>query len=120
VKLIVPNGKKVDDSDVVITFLPAQVSVMPKKGGSAIATLAYKSIARVTYVRAKDPRWDPAYASPVENFDVPGILRGARHCLVLQSKIGGTFMILRLEDENATLILDAVKARTGLPIVTPG
>jgi len=120
VKLLVPNGKKVDDQDVVLSFLPTQVSVVPKKGGPAIATLAYKSIARATYVRAKDPRWDPSYASPVESFDVPGILRGARHWLVLQSKIGGTFMILRLEDDNATPIMDAVRTRTGLPIVTPG
>jgi eukaryotic-like serine/threonine-protein kinase len=120
VKLLIPNGKKVDDQDVVIAFLATQVSVVPKKGGPAIATLAYKSIARATYVRAKDPRWDTAYASPVEAFDVPGLLRGAKHWLVLQSKIGGSYMILRLEDENATPILDAVKARTGLSIVTPG
>jgi len=120
VKLLVPNGKKVDDQDVVVSFLGTQVSVVPRKGGPAIASLAYKSIAHITYVRAKDPRWDPAFASPVENFDVPGILRGTRHWLVLQSKIGGSYMILRLEDDNATLILDAVKSRTGLPIVTPG
>ena len=109
----------------MIAFLATQLSVVPKKGGPAIATLAFKSIARATYVHAKDPRWDPAFASPVEAFEVPGSalalgMRGARHWLVLQSKIGGTFMILRLEDENATLIMDAVKARTGLPIVTPG
>ena len=119
VKLLVPNGKKVDDQDVVISFLPTQVSVVPRRGGPAIATLAYKSIARVTYVHAKDPRWDPAFASPVEAFEVPGSalamgMRGARHWLVLQSKIGGTFMILRLEDDNATLIMDAVRSRTGL------
>jgi serine/threonine protein kinase len=119
VKLMVSKGRQVDAQDVSVNFLAAMVSVTPKQGGAAISSIQYRGIVKATYVRAKDPKWDPALTSPPDGFEVPGILRGVRHWLVLQGRASGELVILRLEDENYKQVIGAVEARTGLRVDRP-
>ena len=119
VKYLRVHGKDADDDDAILQFVGGQVTVIPKKGGSAFATVPYRRVAHATYVHAKMPKWDPGLPAPVDGFDVPGIglFRPARHWLVLQTRTD--FAILRLDDSNWKQVLDTFEARTGLKVDQP-
>jgi hypothetical protein len=114
VKLYQVSGKRATDKDAVLNFAAGQLLVMPSSGGAAMATLPYRRITHATYVKARDPKWDPAFASPPEDLDVGSFIRTPRHWLVLQG--ADHFEILRLEDNNFSRVLDTFEARTGLKI----
>ena len=115
------TGKRAVDRDVVLNFIGGQLAIAPKTGGAALASLPYKRITHATYVRARDPKWDPKLASPPEGFDagsfIGSIIRSARHWLVLQGS--DHFEILRLEDSNFRQILATFETRTGIKIDRP-
>jgi hypothetical protein len=117
VKLYVVSGKRGDDRDVLLNFAGGQMSVLPKNGGEALIITQYRNVAKATYVKGRDPRWDAGLPSPPEGLDVGSFLRQSRHWLVVQTK--DNFTILRLDDENATKVLDVFEARTGLRIDRP-
>jgi hypothetical protein len=115
-KVLLISGKRTTDQDVILTLAGGQLSVSPRTGGSPMAAFPYKSVARATYIRAKDPKWDSALPAPPDDLDMPGGLFGrpTRHWLTLQTK--QAFLVLRLEDSNVKGVLDAVEARTGIKI----
>jgi len=116
VKLLTVIGKKATDQDVILTFSNGNISLAPKNGGSAILTMPYKSVAHATYVKSREPRWDPALPSPTEKLDMPGFLiRTSRHWLTLQTR-KEYYVILRLEDENFERIIQAVEARSAIKV----
>ncbi len=71
-------GKKASDQDVLLSFAGGQISLTAKGGGSAMVTIAYKSVVRGTYTKARDPRWDASLPSPTEKLDLPGLIKTAR------------------------------------------
>src|SRR5262249_45149698 len=81
IKLLSVNGKKATDQDVLMAFSGGQIVLTSKAGGSAIFTLPYKMLAHVTYVHAKDPRWDPTLPAPAEKLDLPGLIHTSQHWL---------------------------------------
>jgi len=83
-----------------------------------VTALRYPQIAKATYVRARDPQWDPLLSAPAGKIDVPGILGRSRHWLVLQSK--DAYVILRLDGEDRLDVLKAFEERTGLVVERPG
>ncbi len=111
VKLLSVSGTKATDQDVLLSFIGGQMALTGKGGGSAIMTLPYKTLARATYVHAKDPRWDATLPAPPDKLDTPGLIHPSRHWLTLQTRTG--YVILRLDDSNWERILQAVEARTG-------
>jgi hypothetical protein len=113
----VRNGKNTSDRDALLSFAGGQLLVMPKSGGAALVTLPYGTITRATYVKARDPKWDPALPGPPAGVDVGSFIRQGRHWLVLQGP--GHYEILRLEDNNFTHILSAIEARTGVKVDRP-
>jgi eukaryotic-like serine/threonine-protein kinase len=117
VKLYVVSGKRANDRDVLINFQNGQIAVLPKDGGEAMGTLPYGSIAKATYVKARDPKWDTSLPSPPEGLDVGSFLRQSRHWFVIQTGTG--FTILRLEDNNASRLVDTFESRTGKPVDKP-
>jgi len=117
VKLYVVTGKRTEDRDVLLNFAGGQMSVLPKNGGEALIITQYRNIAKATYVKARDPRWDAGLSAPPEGLDVGSMFRQSRHWLVVQTK--DNYTILRLDDENATKVLDTFESRTGLRIDRP-
>jgi len=117
VKLYVVSGNRANDRDVLINFANGQITVLPKNGGEAMGALPYDAIAKATYVKARDPKWDTALPSPPEGLDVGSFLRQSRHWLVIQTSTG--FTILRLEDSNASRMVDTFQSRTGKPVDRP-
>ncbi|HKV98767.1 MAG TPA: hypothetical protein VJN96_03025 [Vicinamibacterales bacterium] len=111
------NGDKTTDEDARLVFGGGQIQVRSRKD-EALALEPYKRLARATYVRAKNPKWDQSLPGPSPALDFSGFLqRGTRHWLVLQSKTD--FVILRLEDSNWQTILDTFETRTGLKVDRP-
>jgi hypothetical protein len=117
VKLYQVVGKRTTDTDAVLNFSGGQLLVMPSTGGAAMATVPFKRITHATYVHARDPKWDPTLATPPDAFGIGGLIRTARHWLVLQGP--DHIEILRLDDSNFGRILEAFESRTGIKIDRP-
>lgn len=116
VKYIHVSGEKGADEDARLIFGGGQVQVRSRKD-QALAAEQYKRLARATYVRAKNPKWDQLLPGPPPALDLSNFLRSTRHWLVLQSKTA--FVILRLDDSNWQQILDTFETRTGLKVDRP-
>jgi hypothetical protein len=115
VKLMTVTGKKAKDDDVLVSFVAGQMTVLAKKDSASILAWSYKDVSRATYVKARDPRWDPSLASPPDGLDVGGAFRTSKHWLVLQNKDG--YLILRLADSNYARMIEVVEARAGVTVV---
>ena len=116
VKYIHVRGEKGDDEDAVLVFVSGQFTVVTR-GGPPLFSEQYRRFVRATYVKAKNPKWDPLLPGPPPALDLSGFLRGSRHWLVLQTK--GTYVILRLDDSNWQQVLDTFEGRTGLKVDRP-
>jgi serine/threonine-protein kinase len=117
VKLLTVNGSRSTASDAVLLFSDAEISVQSSDAKTEAAALRYPQIAKATYVRARDPQWDPLLSAPAGKIDVPGILGRSRHWLVLQSK--DAYVILRLDGEDRLDVLKAFEERTGIVVERP-
>ena len=117
VKVLMISGRRAQDRDALLSFVGGQVSVLNREGGTVIASTAYKTIEKATYVRARNPKWDPALYSPPDNLDMPGILPTAKHWLVLQSR--SAFLIIQLGGNSWQKVLETIEGRTGLKVERP-
>jgi hypothetical protein len=114
VKVLMISGRRAQDRDALLSLVSGQVTVLNRQGGTIIASTPYKSIERATYVRARNPKWDPSFFSPPDNLDMPGILPTARHWLVLQGR--GSYLILQLSGNTWQKVLEAIEGRTGVRV----
>ncbi|MGE5837383.1 MAG: serine/threonine protein kinase [Acidobacteriota bacterium] len=114
VKVLLISGRRAQDRDALLSLVSGQVTVLNRQGGTIIASTPYKSIERATYVRARNPKWDPSLFSPPDNLDMPGILPTARHWLVLQGH--GSYLILQLNGNTWQKVLETIEGRTGVKV----
>jgi len=117
VKLLMVNGKKTKDQDVLVNFVGGQLSVLQKTDSTPVAAWPYKTLLRATYVKARNPKWDSAFASPPEGLDVGGVLRTSKHWMVLQNR--DSYMILRMSDSNYARMIDTIESRSGIQVARP-
>ena len=113
-KLLVVDGKRATERDVLLMFDGAQIAVLPADRGEPLVTMPYGGIAKATYTHAVEPAWDPDLTAPAGRINVPGFLGRSRHWLVLQSKTSAT--IVRLDESQMRDVMQAVEARAGVPI----
>ena len=113
-KIYAVSGRNTSGRDVDLQFAAGQLTVLPSAGGAAFGSINYKTIAKATYTKARDPKWDPALPSPPQNLDVGSAFRLSGHWLVLQTETG--FTILRLEDNNFARIIGTLEARAGIKV----
>ena len=118
VKVLIVDGRKTQDQDVLLGFGAGQIALTNPRGGAALTALQYRNLSHATYVRARDPKWsETGGATPPKDLDVGSFIRTSKHWLVLQTR--DSYLILRLEDRNVQAVLQAVEARTGLAIDRP-
>jgi serine/threonine-protein kinase len=113
-RILLVKGRKGDDQEVTLWFSSGYVNAIAKKGQESIGALPYKSITSATYVRARDPKWNPDLASPPANLDVGGMLRTDKNWLVLQG--ADAYLVLRLDDSNARAVLQTLTERTRVTV----
>jgi eukaryotic-like serine/threonine-protein kinase len=114
VKVLLISGQRAQDRDALLSLVSGQLTVLNRQGGTIIASTPYKSIERATYVRARNPKWDPSFFSPPDNLDMPGILPTARHWLVLQGR--GSYLILQLNGNTWQKVLETIEGRIGVKV----
>jgi serine/threonine-protein kinase len=112
------TGKR-DVRDAVLHFGNGTLAITVKGNNLSLANLPYKRITRATYVRSRDPQWDPSLASPPRDFDASSgvgalLSRAPKHWLVLQGP--DHIEVLRLDDINFKQIMDAFESRVGIKI----
>jgi hypothetical protein len=114
-KVVVITGRRSEEQDATIHIGGGQISIVAKHGGAIVSVVRYGDLKRATYARGRDPKWDTTLAAPGADVDFPGgLFRSARHWLALQSP--STFIILRLSDAAWRQVVEAVTARTGVPV----
>jgi serine/threonine-protein kinase len=116
-RVLIINGRKSDDEEVSLTFGGGRIAALARKGGRGLGAMPYASIRAATYIRDRDPVWDPAFASPPQDLDVGGMLRTTKNWLVLQS--ADAYLIFRLDDDNARAVVQTLTGRTGVAITYP-
>ncbi len=114
VRLLVVTGRRSNDQEGLLSFASGQFTLLGRTSGAALASMPYSSLLRATYVKGRDPKWDPSLSAPPQDLDVGGVFRTAKHWLVLQGR--DSYMIVRLEDGNWRQILNTVVDRTNVQI----
>lgn len=117
IKFMAVKGGDSQDQDAMVNFGGGEITVVPKDGGTAYASMPYTVVAHATYVHTKDPKWDATLPAPPGNLTIHGFMRGARHWLALQSKT--SYVLLRLDDSNWRGILDAIENRCRMKVDRP-
>jgi hypothetical protein len=115
VRVMTVDGRRASDREVTLTLGNGRI-VATTRGDDATTLVSwlYGSVTGVTYVYARNPRWNPELASPPDDLEVGGVFRGSRHYMTLQNP--SEFVILRLEDINIIQVIRELEARTGLTI----
>ena len=111
------NGRDASDDDVKLLIGGGQISAVSKRTSATLATLRYADVERITYARARVPKWDAALAGPAGELNMPGGflgIRSSRHWITLQS--ASSYMILSLDDEVWANVARALETRTGKAI----
>ena len=117
VKIVTLDGAKTISRDVVLNLSTDQMLLLPNDGGAPLTVFPYREIQQATYVRARDPRWDPSLSAPQGKINGAGLLARARHWLVVQTK--AAYAILQLDGDQTTGILQTFEGRSGLKITRP-
>ena len=114
VRVMAIDGRRATDREAILRFANGRITVVGRADDSTIAEWPYASVASATYVHARSPRWNPAFAAPADDLDVGGVFRASRHWLALQN--ANEFALLRLEDVNVIQVIREFEGRTGLTI----
>ena len=114
VKLLVVDGHRATERDVLLTLTTAHIAMLPANGGDAIVTLPTRAIAKATLVRAEMPVWDPSLAAPAEKIDMPGLFSHTRYWLTLQTS--SNYAILRLDGDTWQKLIEPLEQRIGTKI----
>jgi hypothetical protein len=114
--LVVEDGTTIS-RDIVLNLSNNQMTLLPNDGGAPITAIPYRTVARATYVHARDPRWEPLLSGPATKVNVPGIFGRARHWLVVQTK--NRYAILQLDADHWLNILQTFELRAGLQVDRP-
>jgi hypothetical protein len=117
VRFLHVDGRRTRDEQVGLNFGNGQVMVLGRETRAGVASMPYDAALRVTYVRARDPKWDATLASPPQNLDVGGMFRTSKHWMVFQSR--EAYLILRLEDSNWRKVHDMVAERLKIQVTVP-
>jgi len=117
VKMFTLDGDKTNSRDIVVNLSGDRMMLLPTDGGAPITELAYRDVQQATYVRTRDPRWDPSLSAPAGRVGRAGIFSRARHWLVVQTK--QAYAILQLDGNQPENILQTFENRTGLKVLRP-
>jgi serine/threonine protein kinase len=114
VKMFTLDGDKTNSRDIIVNLSRDQMMLLPSDGGAPLTVLPYRDVQQATYVRARDPRWDPSLSAPAGRVGGVGIFSRPRHWLVVQTK--EAYAILQLDGNQSANILQTFENRTGLKI----
>jgi serine/threonine-protein kinase len=116
-RYLVINGRDGSDDDVRLLIGGGQITAVSKRTNATMGTLRYADVERITYARARMPKWDAALPGPPADLNMPGGflgIRSSRHWITLQS--ASSYMILALDDEVWANVARALETRTGKTI----
>jgi hypothetical protein len=117
VKIVLADGTKTKENDILLTFADGRITALAEKGGSIIKAMPYQAIVSATYSQSKHPRWKQGLGVAVVAgvFSAPiFFMKSTRHWLTLQSK--DDFMVLHLDKNNVNMILPAIQSRAGIAV----
>ena len=117
VKLVVPDGDKAKEHDVVLKVGEGRVWAVSAKEPSFSKSMAYSSIVSVTYSQSKHPRWKEGIGVAVVAgvFSAPlFFMKSTKHWVTLQSK--EDYFVLHVDKDDVRSILPAIESRTGVKV----
>jgi hypothetical protein len=127
VELLVPNGKKVDERSVIVSFT-ADSLVIETTGAVKISkSFKYSDIRNAEYSYTKNPRWKTGLGLGVASLAFPPLLfvalpmafsKHRRHWLTIRTETD--FAVLKLSKSNRKVIIPTFETRSGVRISGEG
>ena len=124
VKMLVPNGNKVNEKDVRLLFLENELQIEAVPGGEVLKIYKYAEIKNSEYSYTKSPRWKSGLGLGTAAFFLfppllfveipPGFTKHRRHWLTI--KTGDDYAVLKLSKKNRKLILPALETKAGIEV----
>ncbi len=105
VKFLTVEDSKPKENDAVLALRDGKISVRAERGTTVLKAMPYRSVVSASYSVSTRPTGVAA---------VFGGLKGTKRWLTLQSQ--NDFMVLTLDQDNASLIVAAVETRTGIKV----
>lgn len=117
VKLVVPEGDKAKEHDIVLKVGEGRVWATSAKNPAVSKSMVYGAIKSVTYSQSKHPRWKEGIGVAVVAgvFSAPlFFMKSTKHWVTLQSE--SDYFVLHIDKNDVRSILPAIESRTGLKI----
>jgi hypothetical protein len=121
VKLLVQDGEKTKERDVVLRLEGRDLVVLAKKGGYEMKRLPYREVQSAEYSYSKHPRWKEGLGAAVAVgiFAAPVFfLKGKKHWLTVQTD--DDYAVLRLDKKNYEVICLSFEAHSGIRVESIG
>lgn len=118
VALLVVDGKKSHEVDIVLKLEGSRVVARDRKTAQLLRTFPYSQIEDATYSQSKHPRWKSGAAAVLIGgvFGAPVLfLKGTKHWLTLEGH--GEVMVLHLDKRDYDEVLSALERRSGIDVV---
>ncbi len=125
IELLVPEGKKVAEHSVTVTFLDDRIEIAAK--GSPVKSFRYNEIREAEYSYTKNPRWKTGMGIGAASLVFPPLLlialpiafsKHRRHWLMIRT--GDDFAVLKLSKSNRKLIIPTFETRSGVNVAGVG
>jgi hypothetical protein len=116
-RTLTADGAKTHERDIDLVLESDAVVLRARGSGETLQTVSYDRIMSVSYTKGRDPLWrapgGPALVLRSEGGAL-GLFRGERHWLSLRTR--ERFVVVRVEGRDASRVVAALEARTGLPV----
>lgn len=123
VELLVPNGDKVSEKSVRLSFLADSLQIETTGKEKIVKTFKYSEIKDAEYSYSKNPRWKTGLGlgaasvlfPPLLLIAIPvGFSKHRRHWLTIRTE--NDFAVLKLSKSNRKIILPAFETKTGVDV----
>jgi len=116
-KVLVPIGEKVEETDVVLTLADDRLTVTTVEGNVELKNFAYSRIKEASYSYSKHPRWKEGGKKSLVFLPV-FFVKGKRHWLTIETD--KDFAVLRLAKDNYRVIIPAFETRAHIKVEALG
>jgi hypothetical protein len=116
IKLLVPIGEKVEETDVVLRLSGDRLIITTVDGNVELKNFPYSRITEAGYSYSKHPRWKEGKKGLV--FLPVFFVKGKKHWLTIEAD--KDYAVLKLDKENYRVVIPAFESRSHVKVESLG
>jgi len=117
VKVLVPIGEKVEETDVTLRLGADRLTITTVEGNVELKNFPYSRIKEASYSYSKHPRWKEGGKKSLVFLPV-FFVKGKRHWLTIETE--KDFAVLRLAKDNYRVVIPAFETRSHIKVESLG